>query len=120
MSAPPFISELCLSLVIEALNASFNNSKPRYCFMIDASRSHPTAGRVASGTRSGQGALRLLRCASALRVTGRVPAAQMPLWAVFDGLWLDKGGAESAPRNRPQIYQGRLNSLPIRVRTGTV
>ena len=59
-----------------------------------------------------QGALRLLRCASALRVTGRVPEAQMPLRAVFDGLWLYMGGAESAPRNRPQICQGRRGSLP--------
>ena len=72
----------------------------------------PHHGRVASGARPGQGALRLLRCASALRVTERVPAAQMPLWAVFDGLWLYKGGAESAPRNCPQIYQGRQIDIP--------
>jgi hypothetical protein len=56
----------------------------------------PTPGRerrlhrrrtcVASGTRPGKGASRLLRCASALRVTGRVPAAETPLRAVSDGL----------------------------------
>ena len=42
-------------------------------------------GRVASGARPCQGASRLLRCASALRVTWRVPAAQKLLRAVFDG-----------------------------------
>jgi hypothetical protein len=41
--------------------------------------------RLASGARPGQGASRLLRSALALRVTGRVPAAQMPPRAVFDG-----------------------------------
>lgn len=50
-------------------------------------RLHRPRACVASGTRPGKGASRLLRCASALRVTGRVPAAETPLRAVSDGLW---------------------------------
>jgi hypothetical protein len=81
--------------MIEALKASFytqpldaeHYSKPRCYFVIDASR-HPLPRPRSLRDAVGQGALRLLRCASALRMTGRVPAAQMPLWAVFDGLWL--------------------------------